>query len=84
MGQKQARIKELGPTGWLWRWRLINSPVIQEQFRQERKMLGLPAVPQGQVLSSPRKVEKAKEAEAEAPAPVKQQPVRDELGNLTL
>lgn len=42
MGQKQARIKELGPTGWLWRWRVINSEAIQAKWAEEKKKLGLP------------------------------------------
>ena len=41
LGEKPQRIKELGMFGWLLRWRLMQSPVVQERFRLERLRLGL-------------------------------------------
>ncbi|KAL1892623.1 hypothetical protein Sste5346_006908 [Sporothrix stenoceras] len=43
LGSKPARIAELGPWGWRLRWRIMQTPKVQEQFRQERIALGLPA-----------------------------------------
>ncbi|PUU79080.1 hypothetical protein B9Z19DRAFT_1047462 [Tuber borchii] len=40
-GTKPARLKELGPTGWRLRWRVLNSPGYQRQLQAERKALGL-------------------------------------------
>ncbi|RPB03640.1 hypothetical protein L873DRAFT_1668793 [Choiromyces venosus 120613-1] len=40
-GTKPARLKELGPTGWRLRWRVLNSPNFQRQLQAERKALGL-------------------------------------------
>ncbi|CUS08428.1 unnamed protein product [Tuber aestivum] len=40
-GTKPARLKELGPTGWRLRWRVLNSPNYKRQLQAERKALGL-------------------------------------------
>ncbi|KAG0125466.1 hypothetical protein HOY82DRAFT_492920 [Tuber indicum] len=40
-GTKPARLKELGPTGWRLRWRVLNSPNYQRRLQAERKALGL-------------------------------------------
>ncbi|ORY58563.1 uncharacterized protein BCR38DRAFT_447658 [Pseudomassariella vexata] len=42
MGTKQRRIKELGPAGWRLRWKVMQSPFIQEKWAREREALGLP------------------------------------------
>ncbi|KJR82150.1 50S ribosomal protein L24 [Sporothrix schenckii 1099-18] len=42
LGSKPARIAELGPWGWRLRWRIMQTPTVQEQFRQQRVTLGLP------------------------------------------
>lgn len=42
LDDRPGRIKELGIFGWELRWRVMQTPKIQEQFRQERKRLGLP------------------------------------------
>lgn len=42
LGDKPARIKELGLFGWQLRWRVINSSVMREKYRKERENLGLP------------------------------------------
>ncbi|KAI0466054.1 hypothetical protein F4859DRAFT_335876 [Xylaria cf. heliscus] len=42
LGSKAKRIKELGPAGWALRWKIIQTPAIQERFARERAALGLP------------------------------------------
>lgn len=42
LGPKAARIKEMGPAGWALRWKVMQSPIIQEKFAREREALGLP------------------------------------------
>jgi large subunit ribosomal protein L28 len=41
LGDKPARIKELGVYGWNLRWKVINSPSMQQKFQKERSALGL-------------------------------------------
>lgn len=41
LGDKPARIKELGLFGWKLRWKVMNSPMMQQKFAEERKKLGL-------------------------------------------
>jgi large subunit ribosomal protein L28 len=43
LGDKPARIKELGLFGWKLRWKIMNSPIMQKKFAEERATLGLPA-----------------------------------------
>ena len=43
LGDKPARIKELGLFGWKLRWKVMNSPMMSEKFAEERAKLGLPA-----------------------------------------
>ncbi|GAQ08222.1 54S ribosomal protein L24, mitochondrial [Aspergillus lentulus] len=45
LDDRPGRIKELGIFGWELRWKVMQTPKIQEQFRQERKRLGLPEPP---------------------------------------
>ncbi|KAI1447295.1 hypothetical protein F5Y02DRAFT_42755 [Annulohypoxylon stygium] len=42
LGSKAQRIKELGPAGWALRWKIIQTPAIQERFARERADMGLP------------------------------------------
>ncbi|RKF61638.1 54S ribosomal protein L24, mitochondrial [Erysiphe neolycopersici] len=42
LGEKSARIKELGMTGWKLRWQLMQTPKIKERYRKQREVLGLP------------------------------------------
>ncbi|KAI9753271.1 MAG: Esa1p-associated factor [Chaenotheca gracillima] len=42
LGDKSARVRELGPRGWMLRWILMNSPRVKERFARERKEMGLP------------------------------------------
>lgn len=41
LGEKSARIKELGMNGWLLRWRIMQTPGVKKRFRRERRALGL-------------------------------------------
>lgn len=45
LDDRPGRIRELGMFGWELRWRVMQTPKIQEQFKQERKRLGLPEPP---------------------------------------
>ena len=47
LGDKPARIKELGLEGWRLRWMVMNTGKVKERFRRERVRLGLP--PEGWV-----------------------------------
>ncbi|KAI1490911.1 hypothetical protein F5X96DRAFT_513655 [Biscogniauxia mediterranea] len=62
LGSKTRRIRELGPAGWALRWKIIQTPAIQERFARERAALGLP--PKGE---ADRKADAAAAA-AELPA----------------
>lgn len=42
LSDKPGRIKELGVFGWELRYKVMQSPAIQEKFRKARKRLGLP------------------------------------------
>ncbi|KAI5301623.1 39S ribosomal protein L24, mitochondrial, partial [Ascosphaera pollenicola] len=40
LGEKPARIQELGVYGWKLRWEVMNSPAMVEKLRAERNALG--------------------------------------------
>ena len=42
LGDRPARIKELGLLGWKIRWMVLTSPTMRRKFAEERKKLGLP------------------------------------------
>ncbi|KAI9697293.1 MAG: 39S ribosomal protein L24, mitochondrial [Candelina mexicana] len=42
LGEKPARIKELGMGGWRLRWRIMQTDAVRERYRLERERLGLP------------------------------------------
>ncbi|KAI6245556.1 54S ribosomal protein L24, mitochondrial [Erysiphe necator] len=42
LGEKSARIKELGMAGWKLRWQLMQTPKVKERFKKQRETLGLP------------------------------------------
>lgn len=42
LGDKPARIKELGLFGWRLRWKILHTPKVQAELAQERERLGLP------------------------------------------
>ncbi|KAF2089919.1 hypothetical protein K490DRAFT_18128, partial [Saccharata proteae CBS 121410] len=41
LGESPQRLKDLGPKGWMLRWRIIQTPMIQKRFANERAALGL-------------------------------------------
>ena len=41
LGEKSRRVRELGMAGWALRWRLMQTEVVRERLRKERKRLGL-------------------------------------------
>lgn len=45
LDDRPSRIKEMGIFGWHLRWQVMQTPKIQEQFREERKRLELPEPP---------------------------------------
>ncbi|KAL3479869.1 ribosomal L28 family-domain-containing protein [Aspergillus californicus] len=45
LDDRPARIKELGLFGWELRWKVMQTEKVQEQFRKDRKRLGLPEPP---------------------------------------
>ncbi|KAL2265867.1 hypothetical protein VTJ83DRAFT_6967 [Remersonia thermophila] len=42
LGRKPQRVKDLGPWGWRLRWRIMQTPAVQERLNRERVALGLP------------------------------------------
>ncbi|KAF9634092.1 putative 54s ribosomal protein l24 protein [Lasiodiplodia theobromae] len=42
LGEKSARIKELGMGGWLLRWRLMQTDRVKKRYALQREQLGLP------------------------------------------
>ena len=42
LGNKPARIKELGVEGWRLRWEVMRTPKIRDRIKAERVKLGLP------------------------------------------
>lgn len=45
LDDRPGRIKELGLFGWQLRWKVMQTPKIQERFKEERKKLGIPEPP---------------------------------------
>lgn len=45
LGDKPARIKELGLSGWWLRWAIMQTPKVQRRFERERRELGLSSTP---------------------------------------
>ena len=41
LGEKEARVKELGESGWWLRWAIMQTPVVRKRFAAERERLGL-------------------------------------------
>ncbi|KAK3938855.1 ribosomal L28 family-domain-containing protein [Diplogelasinospora grovesii] len=42
LGDKPARVRELGPWGWRLRWRIMQTPAVRDMFAKQRAALGLP------------------------------------------
>ncbi|KAL4970816.1 mitochondrial 54S ribosomal protein bL28m [Aspergillus stella-maris] len=45
LDDRPSRIQEMGVFGWKLRWQIMQTDTIQEQFRKERKKLGIPEPP---------------------------------------
>lgn len=83
LGDKEARIKELGITGWWLRWAIMQTPEIRHRFKAERQALGLPekgideiiqeemTTEQGEVQIDAN-VEASVEDAAQVPEPIRQ------------
>jgi large subunit ribosomal protein L28 len=41
LGEKAARIKDLGVGGWKLRWRIMQTEKVKERFRKQREAAGL-------------------------------------------
>ena len=71
LGEKAARIKDLGMGGWALRWRIMRTPTVQERFRRQRAEMGLPELEtkllgrHGQVVSGKALEEEIKEYDRE-------------------
>lgn len=52
LGEKPARQKELGPWGWKLRWRLMQTDMVKERFRQQRIAFGLLPRPIEETIAS--------------------------------
>ena len=42
LGEKEARIKQLGMSGWWLRWAIMRTETVRRRFERERRELGLP------------------------------------------
>lgn len=62
LGDKAARIKELGMQGWAMRWKLVQTKSVQERFRQQKMAMGL-EVPTEEELNAYREAKAAKKVE---------------------
>ncbi len=56
LGEKAGRIKELGMEGWKLRWRVMQTWVVKQRFKEERRKLGLPEEGEVVVASDGRPV----------------------------
>jgi ribosomal protein L28 len=67
LGEKEARIKTLGQSGWWLRWAIMQTPLIKRRFGQERHRLGVPqqqaALEKAEVAEAQEVIEEASEAE---------------------
>ncbi|RKF80482.1 54S ribosomal protein L24, mitochondrial [Golovinomyces cichoracearum] len=48
LGEKTARIKQLGMGGWKLRWQIMQTPSVKERLRKQRIALGLPLLEEEQ------------------------------------
>ena len=77
LGDKAARIKELGMGGWLLRWKVMQTETVQKRFRQEKMAMGLEVPSEEEVIReneerAARKAEKQKALETERTRRVQQ------------
>ncbi|KAK5110204.1 hypothetical protein LTR62_006200 [Meristemomyces frigidus] len=70
LGEKEARIKQLGESGWWLRWAIMQTPSIRKRFAEERIALGVTGEQVNEeareVAEAQTGIEEATEAEAEA------------------
>ncbi|KAK4555457.1 hypothetical protein LTR86_007209 [Recurvomyces mirabilis] len=70
LGEKEARIRELGESGWWLRWAIMQTPAVRQRFKEERRALGVPEEQLEQdaaeVVEAQGVVEEVSEAEEEA------------------
>ena len=52
LGEKPARIKELGMGGWLLRWRIMQTDVVRQRFAAQRAQMGLPPLPAADMVAT--------------------------------
>jgi len=62
LGDKAARIKEMGMKGWAMRWKLVQTKSVQERFRQQKMAMGF-EVPTEEELKADEEAKAAKKAE---------------------
>lgn len=71
LGEKAARIRDLGMGGWALRWRIMSTNVVRERFKRQRAEMGLPDSTEkllgrhGQVVSGAALEEEIKEYDKE-------------------
>jgi large subunit ribosomal protein L28 len=80
LGEKEARIRELGMHGWRLRWRLMQTAAVKERFAAERAKLGLPPKEESSLSSKGTVVSPAEVAAevAEYDAELDEAELRDE------
>ncbi|KAK0290895.1 hypothetical protein LTR35_001616 [Friedmanniomyces endolithicus] len=86
LGEKEARIKELGESGWWLRWAIMQTPGVRARFVEERRRLGLPedvAVEEEQDVAEAQSLtEEASELDAEEIAELDIEEAAEETGEL--
>jgi len=65
LGEKEARVRELGVSGWWLRWAIMQTPEVRRRFVEERRLLGMPAEGIEAVIEEP---EATAEGEAQVEA----------------
>lgn len=58
LGEKAARIKDLGVEGWKLRWRIMQTDKVKERYRLQREAAGLPPKEELLVGAAGKKVSK--------------------------
>lgn len=64
LGQKAARVKELGMGGWRLKWRIMQTDAVKERFRKQRIEMGLPPLEEELVGVDGRTATQAQVAQA--------------------
>ncbi|KAF2766039.1 hypothetical protein EJ03DRAFT_345332 [Teratosphaeria nubilosa] len=70
LGEKEARIRELGMSGWWLRWAIMQTPTVKRRFAEERARLRVPVEQieqeQREADEATAVISEASEAEVEA------------------